>query len=258
MQIYLARNNEQAGPYSLEQVNEMLANNQVILTDLAWHEGMKEWKPIGELTQGQYVYRPNISAPFSVSTTPTTPTTPTTTTTAEPLNLKKSVVPALASINKRILAKIIDFLLLWIPSSMIFGQFVTPEFVQKYQAIAGKSIMPTVQQQEQLLTLIGTLPSAAYYAVAGFVLAYFVLQAFLLHKFGQTVGKKVMGIMIVDDQTHEKTNITRSFLIRSVIFIILGYFLFIISLIDFGFIFTKRNRTLHDRLAKTVVVDIPK
>ncbi len=251
MQIYLARNNEQAGPYSLEQVNDMLANNQVILTDLVWHEGMKEWKPIGDLTQGQNIYQPNITAPFSAPITPIT-------TPVEPINFKKSASPALAPINKRVLAKVIDFLLLWIPSSMIFGQFVTPEFVQKYQAIAGKAIMPTAQQQEQLLTLIGTLPSVAYYAVAGFVLAYFILQAFLLYKFGQTVGKKITGIMIVDDQTHEKTNITRSFLIRSVVFIILSYFLFIISLVDFGFMFTKRNRTLHDRLAKTIVVDVPK
>ena len=248
MQIYLARNNEQAGPYSLEQVNEMLANNQVVLGDLVWHEGMKEWKPLGEITQGKLIYQPANNIPFS---TPAPQS-------AEPVNLKKQAVSVLASIHKRILAKIIDFLILWIPSSMIFGQFVTPDFVQKYQAIAGKAILPSVEQQEQLLALIGTLPSIAYYAVASFVLAYFILQAFLLHKFGQSIGKKALGIMIVDDQTHEKTNITRSFLIRSVVFIILGYFVFIISLVDFGFIFTKRNRTLHDRLAKTVVVDIPK
>ncbi len=248
MQIYLARNNEQAGPYSLEQVNQMLASNQVVLSDLAWHEGMQEWKPLGDLTQGKLVYEPNIQVPFS---TPVNQV-------IEPVAAKKIIKPVLASVNKRILAKIIDILLLWIPSSMIFGQFVTPDFVQKYQAIAGKAVLPSPEQQEQLLSLVATLPSTAYYAVAGFVLAYFVLQAFLLHKFGQTVGKKALGIQIVDDQTHEKTNLTRSFLIRSVVFIILNYFVFLIALIDFAFIFSKRNRTLHDRLAKTVVVDLPK
>lgn len=248
MQIYLARNNEQAGPYSLEQVNQMLASNQVVLTDLAWHEGMKEWKPLGELTDGKMVYQPNTTVPFS---TPVPQV-------IEPVAAKKATNTVLASVNKRILAKMIDILLLWIPSSMIFGQFVTPDFVQKYQAIAGKAVWPSAQQQEQLLSLIATLPSAAYYAVAGFVLLYFVLQAFLLHKFGQSVGKKALGIQIVDEQSHEKTNITRSFLIRSVVFIILNYFVFIIALIDFAFIFTKRHRTLHDRLAKTVVIDLPK
>lgn len=43
MQIYLARNNQQAGPYSIEQLNQMLASQQVLLTDLAWHQGMTEW-----------------------------------------------------------------------------------------------------------------------------------------------------------------------------------------------------------------------
>ncbi len=33
MQIYLARNNQQAGPYTLEQFNQMLASQQVLLTD---------------------------------------------------------------------------------------------------------------------------------------------------------------------------------------------------------------------------------
>ena len=51
MQIYLARNNQQAGPYTLEQVNQMLASQQILLTDLAWHEGMTEWKALGELTK---------------------------------------------------------------------------------------------------------------------------------------------------------------------------------------------------------------
>lgn len=46
MQIYLARNNQQAGPYTLEQLNQMLASQQVLLTDLAWHEGMTEWKAL--------------------------------------------------------------------------------------------------------------------------------------------------------------------------------------------------------------------
>ena len=58
MQIYLARNNQQAGPYTVEQVNQMLASQQILLTDLAWHEGMVEWKALGELTQGKLVYEP--------------------------------------------------------------------------------------------------------------------------------------------------------------------------------------------------------
>ena len=65
MQIYLARNNQQAGPYSLEQLNQMLSSQQVLLTDLVWHEGMSEWKTLGELTQGKLVYEPIGYSPFN-------------------------------------------------------------------------------------------------------------------------------------------------------------------------------------------------
>ena len=67
MQIYLARNNQQAGPYTLEQLNQMLTSQQVLLTDLVWHEGMTEWKALGELTQGKLAYEPlgyTAPAPF--------------------------------------------------------------------------------------------------------------------------------------------------------------------------------------------------
>ncbi len=263
MQIYLARNNEQAGPYSLQELNQMLADEQVALSDLVWHEGMKDWQKLGDLTKGQRVYQPTatvlLSKPVSQTDSIAATNTATASVTAqETSSTVKAAVQPLATINKRISAKIIDFLLLWIPSSIIFGQFVTPEFIQKYQLIAGQAVFPSAKQQEQLLSLLSTLPQSAYYAVAAFALLYFVVQAFLLHKFGQSIGKKALGIMIVDDQSMLKTNITRSFLIRSVVFIILNYFVFLIAIIDFGFIFTKRNRTLHDRLAKTVVVDAPK
>ncbi len=58
MYIFLARNNVQAGPYNLEQLNQMLASGQVLLTDLMWHEGMENWQPVNEMTKGQFFYRP--------------------------------------------------------------------------------------------------------------------------------------------------------------------------------------------------------
>lgn len=270
MQIYLARNNEQAGPYTLEQVNQMLANGQVVLADLAWHEGMTQWQPLGELTGGELSYQPQHTAPFK--TAPNLTKQPFSTDIAAQQNLNQSQnqhygqndnaarsrtqsVAALASINKRILAKLIDILLLWIPSSFIFGQFVNPEFMRQYQTIAGQAVIPSTQQQEQMLALLGTLPASAFWALAVYVVLYFVGQAFLLAKTGQSVGKKALKIKIVDEQTAQKTTLTRSFLIRSVLFIIINYLAFFFIMIDFAFIFSERRRTLHDRLAKTLVVD---
>ncbi|RYZ99197.1 MAG: RDD family protein [Moraxellaceae bacterium] len=270
MQIYLARNNEQAGPYSLEQVNQMLANGQVVLADLAWHEGMTQWQPLGELTGGELSYQPQGTSPFK--TAPNLSKQPfgndktlnssqnhnqnhSHSQNANPARARGQTGVALASINKRILAKLIDILLLWIPSSFIFGQFVSPEFMRQYQTIAGQAVIPSTQQQEQMLALLGTLPASAFWALAIYVVLYFVAQAFLLAKTGQSVGKKVLKIKIVDEQTSQKTTLTRSFLIRSVVFIIINYLAFFFIIIDFAFIFSERHRTLHDRLAKTLVVD---
>lgn len=273
MQIYLARNNEQAGPYTLEQVNQMLANGQVVLADLAWHEGMTQWQPLGELTGGELTYQPKNAAPFNTAPNLTKQPFGADQALQQSLNHTKnhnqnnghnpnsagsrtSSKVALASINKRILAKLIDILLLWIPSSFIFGQFVSPEFMRQYQTIAGQAVIPSTQQQEQMLSLLATLPAAAFWALAIYVVLYFVGQAFLLAKTGQSVGKKALKIKIVDEQTAQKTTLTRSFLIRSVVFIIINYLAFFFIIIDFAFIFSERRRTLHDRLAKTLVVDV--
>ena len=58
MQIFLARNNVQAGPYNLEQLNIMLASGEVLLDDLIWHEGLDQWQRVGNVTNNQTVYRP--------------------------------------------------------------------------------------------------------------------------------------------------------------------------------------------------------
>ena len=59
MQIYLARNQVQAGPYTLEQLNRMLASHEVELSDLMWHEGMEQWRAVGEMTGNTHLYQPN-------------------------------------------------------------------------------------------------------------------------------------------------------------------------------------------------------
>ena len=58
MKIYLARNNVQAGPYSIAELNIMLSSGEVLLDDLMWHSGMSAWQKIGDITQNQYVYQP--------------------------------------------------------------------------------------------------------------------------------------------------------------------------------------------------------
>lgn len=51
MQLYIARNGEQAGPYSLDDVLGQLRSGMVKPTDLAWHAGATDWRPISSIPQ---------------------------------------------------------------------------------------------------------------------------------------------------------------------------------------------------------------
>ena len=252
MQIYLARNNQQAGPYTLEQLNQMLTSQQVMLTDLVWHEGMTEWKALGELTQGKLVYEP-------IGYNPATP---------EPapfqnqdihqvkIEKKAALNNELASIPTRVLAKVID-LLLWLPAAAIPSFFLKAEQFNELSEIQQKmqatdSPNQAVQLQQQLFSLI---PMEAWQAMFIYILIMLGIKAFMLAKSGQSIGKKLTKIKIVDAETDEKVSLMRAFTLRSFIFIILNMlFMPIITIIDHIFALSEKRQTLHDKLAKTKVV----
>lgn len=63
MKIYLARDNVQAGPYTLDELNRMLGSGEVLPTDLMWHSGMSAWQSVGQMTGGANYYQPQIISP---------------------------------------------------------------------------------------------------------------------------------------------------------------------------------------------------
>ena len=264
MQIYLARNNQQAGPYTLEQLNQMLASQQVLLTDLAWHQGMQEWKALGELTQGQMVYQPNpahasdlapFPAPLSNDTQYHNPS-------IQKISVeKKQSKVELASIGSRLLAKIID-LSLWLPIAYILVAFFSAEESQKFTTLNEKftniilnqnaDVAAAEQIQSQILQMI---PQQAIFAAIAYIFIMLAVQAFLISKTGQSIGKKITKIQIVDAETQQQTNLLRSFTLRSVIFIAINLYLTpLLSIIDFLFALGQKRQTLHDKLAKTIVI----
>ena len=252
MQIYLARNNQQAGPYTLEQLNQMLTSQQVLLTDLVWHEGMTEWKALGELTQGKLVYQP-----IGYNPAPSEPTHFQNQNVHQVKIEKKAALNnELASIPTRVLAKVID-LLLWLPAAAIPSFFLKAEQFNELSEIQQKmqatdSPNQAVQLQQQLFTLI---PMEAWQAMFIYILIMLGIQAFMLAKSGQSIGKKLTKIKIVDAETGEKVSLMRAFTLRSFIFIILNMlFMPIITIIDHIFALSEKRQTLHDKLAKTKVV----
>ena len=258
MQIYLARDNQQAGPYTIEQLNQMLASQQVLLTDLIWHEGMIEWKTVGELTQGQYSYYP-----AGYQSTPVFNPQPTAQTNNQSINLSKNDQPTsssseLASIGSRAVAKLID-LCLWIPASLILSAFLSNPERQKITELQ-QQVMQHLNANNVALAekasfeMLSTIPTTSWAMFFVYLLAMLAGQAYLLHKTGQSVGKKVMNLQVVDAQSQQQIGITRSFLFRSVVTIILIYIFPLYFIIDYLFSLGKKRQTLHDFMAKTIVI----
>jgi GYF domain 2 len=50
MQIYIGKNGQQLGPFSLEEINRKLADGTFAGTDLAWYEGAAGWAPLSGVT----------------------------------------------------------------------------------------------------------------------------------------------------------------------------------------------------------------
>jgi GYF domain 2 len=75
MQIYVGKNGQQLGPFSLEEVNRKLADGTFVGTDLAWYEGAAGWAPLSGVA-GVVIPQAAVVAPAPKTTpTPTSPPT---------------------------------------------------------------------------------------------------------------------------------------------------------------------------------------
>lgn len=288
MQIYLARNNQQAGPYTLEQLNAMLASNEVLLTDLMWHDGMDKWQSVGQMTGNQLSYHPNVQSAIQPIIKPANQTNPNTNTDTNPNNdnhptrvtveqlygrkpidtkqptgnisikeylteqkqqtnhhNKTTPTNQLASVSKRILAVLIDQLI------MIAAIF--PLLMHTGMDVLSKPMTPAHVQ-----SIVESVPNHIMTISALMILAVFVVQTLMLIKKGQTLGKMAVGLRILDKNSLSLPSVTNILLIRTVLTNIaysvpmIGMLLlvadFIIMIID------KQKQSLHDKLAKTVVM----
>lgn len=72
MHIYIAKNGTQTGPFTEDQLKEMLGNGLISPGDLAWHDGVTDWQPLHLLLgSGQPSSHP-ISPMLASGLTPTT------------------------------------------------------------------------------------------------------------------------------------------------------------------------------------------
>ena len=49
MQIYIYRDGQQFGPFTLDQINQGLAAGQLLPNDFAFYEGLPQWIPLSQI-----------------------------------------------------------------------------------------------------------------------------------------------------------------------------------------------------------------
>ncbi|UNU73261.1 RDD family protein [Moraxella nasovis] len=260
MKIYLARNNIQAGPYGLDEINHMLASNEVLLTDLMWHKGMTTWQAVGEVTKGALTYQPNLDLGtaqpepqagafgdnvemrdakrrISVAelygkkpeqTTHQTqqnhtfkPTEPT----KEPeiwqgRHRMQTQVAAQAVVYASVLKR---FLATCVNMLLFIVAFMP--FVQSFMALNPNADKLTQGDFEARLAyaqeLTQTIDPTGANMTLMMLIGLLVVQLIMLIMRGQSIGKLALGIRIVDMNTHQRAGIAKIVGVRGVLLFII-------------------------------------
>lgn len=125
-------------------------------------------------------------------------------------------------------------------------------------AVADPESMPPEQLEAALASYFMASVVATLVAYAISYVFPVTLYAITVTRSGQTLGKKCIGIRILDSSSGELPGFVRGVLIRSwatmILYLIPGIGL-LFSLIDLGMIFREGNQCLHDDMAGTIVVE---
>ncbi len=309
MQIFLARNNVQAGPYDLDQLNIMLTSGEVTLDDLVWHEGLDKWQRIGDLTSNQRSYSPtktlmdnaadnsivndsiinNVTVfPEDSDTTPKSTRLPdgkkisidrlygkpdskpktkvdmTSNRQHTPSNVSLNKVAGskdvvlgdviLAPIMSRLLATAIDWLLLIMA------------FLPLFIAINKLGGFPTdLDSMDQMiaysLSLTEKIPQSTQIISNVMLFGLIIIQLLFIILRGQSIGKVITGIRVVDQTTHRLPSFFRLVVLRTVLLVLVYLpfsttFIAAIMLAVNYYLASRSPENIgwHDKIAKTLVV----
>ena len=314
MQIFLARNNVQAGPYTLDQLNIMLASGEVVLDDLMWHEGLDQWQPVGNLTNNQTYYRPApiVSADYndsiinnvtifpedSASSTskddkavsldrlygkPERPaenakntkldmTTNRQYTPNKNVSLNKSGTVKAASpkdkvVGNVVLAPIMSRVLATALNGLLYILAILPLVMALTKMDVDYTKFQNIQDMDAAyqysMTLMESIPSSTLMMSQVMVFGLFALQLVFITLRGQSLGKLITGIRVVDQSTHRLPSFTKLigmrtlllFIIYNLLFSFTSFLGFVVIIVHY-YMASKSPENIgwHDKLAKTLVV----
>ena len=313
MQIFLARNNVQAGPYTLDQLNIMLTSGEVVLDDLIWHEGLDQWQRVGNLTNNQTYYRPapivtadnndsiinnvTIFPEDSASSTgqddkavsldrlygkPERPaenaknskvdmTTNRQYTPNSNVSLNKSGAKKISDNDKVVgdvvLAPIMSRVLATALNGLLYVLAIFPLVMALTKMDVDYTKFQNIQDMDAAyqysMTLMESIPSSTLMMSQVMVFGLFALQLVFITLRGQSLGKLITGIRVVDQTTHRLPSFTKLigmrtlllFIIYNLLFSFTSFLGFVVIIVHY-YMASKSPENIgwHDKLAKTLVV----
>lgn len=314
MQIFLARNNVQAGPYTLDQLNIMLASGEMVLDDLMWHEGLDQWQRVGNLTNNQTYYRPapivsaddndsiinnvTIFPEDSASSTskddkavsldrlygkPERPaenakntkldmTTNRQYTPNKNVSLNKSAAVKAASpkdkvVGNVVLAPIMSRVLATALNGLLYILAILPLVMALTKMDVDYTKFQNIQDMDAAyqysMTLMESIPSSTLMMSQVMVFGLFALQLVFITLRGQSLGKLITGIRVVDQSTHRLPSFSKLigmrtlllFIIYNLLFSFTSFLGFVVIIVHY-YMASKSPENIgwHDKLAKTLVV----
>lgn len=160
----------------------------------------------------------------------------------------------LASRFKRLVARIVDSIVEGL--FFLLCVFLIPGLWDTYREPARRAISELESSDSTFWSdyfSLGFSTEALAFWLFGIGIT-FLFQAYLLARYGQTIGKRMLKIKIVSDKTNRKPTLTRSFVVRECGIRLLEW-IPILPLLDILWIFGPPRRCLHDLWAGTIVID---
>ncbi|HET6806464.1 MAG TPA: RDD family protein [Frateuria sp.] len=233
MEIWIGRDGQRHGPYKEDDVRQWLRSGQLAAGDLGWYEGLADWQPLSVLFPDALAPTPPPLGPASGPVPPPGTTTAT--------------LEDYAGFWKRLVAYILDVIVLYIPQMLImnaFGNEAAQAKLQQAMLAAGTDLNLAMAAYGQYYESM----RAGVALTAVLVWLYFAICE--SSAWQATVGKLAMGIRVTDLEGR-RIGFWRalgryaakmlSWMILAIGFLMIGW--------------TRRKQGLHDMLANTLVLN---
>lgn len=231
---FYASNGEQAGPISEPELLRFVQMGELNQDSLVWHRGLPDWQPLIEALPSAFLS--DAASPQAVGMEAFRDLNSPASDLDHGRSPLLSYAQNYAGFWIRFAARIIDNLILIVPLRLA-GMVVMKLFPATPLPIKPEDVTPEMLLPMLLTIVINTVLAGAY-------------EVFFLSEYGATLGKKAMGLRVVTEEDGKQLSVGRS---------IGRYCASLLSGITFGIgylvaITDRKKQTLHDKMAKTVVV----